>query len=220
MTATTSVEGFDPTTLARFELHSVGDDGVAAPDIAAAPWADSAPAASKVELALSAAEGLVWARIDPLPGGLVRTERSEEAVAGFRVVRRRLGAALAMVVQRERVLVNGAPALPLAVLAVKDSVLMAPGRHFFVTQRLKAFVGPPPAHALKKPCPFCHIPITEDTRIYLCPCGSAYHYETADSHHQVEESERLNCFSKIEKCQSCLRRLTLDEFLEWDPASM
>jgi hypothetical protein len=215
-----TLDVFDPLNLGRFELHSLAGDGDAPLDVAASPWADERPAASKAEAAIAPEEGVVWLRLNKTNEGLSRTRNCGEAAAGFRVVRRRLGSALAMVVQNEGVLVNGAPALPLAVLSVKDSIVLGPGRHFYVTQRLKPYLGSPPQHVLNKPCPFCQIPIADDTRIYLCPCGAPYHYETAESHAHVGESERLNCFGKIEKCLACGRRLTLDEFLEWDPATL
>ena len=211
---------FDPLNLGRFELHAVSGGGREAADLAAAPWGAEPSARSTAEAVISAADGVTWTRLNEPDAGLSRAPSPDEAVAGFRVVRRRLGAALAMFVQGEGVLVNGIPALPLAILSVKDSVVLAPGRHFYVTQRLKPYIGAPPEHVLNKPCPFCQIPLTDDTRVYLCPCGAAYHYETAESHGHVEESERLNCFGKIEKCHSCSRRLSLEEFLEWDPATM
>ncbi len=210
---------FDPLNLGRFELHTLADKSEAPADIAASPWAEQQPPASYAEATIAPDDQLVWVRLNKTNEGLSRTRNRDEAVAGFRVVRRRLGSALAMIVQGEGVLVNGVPALPLAVLSVKDSVVLGPGRHFYVTQRLQPYLGPPPQHVLNKPCPFCQIPITDDTRIYLCPCGAPYHYETAESHPQVEASERLNCYAKIEKCLSCGRRLTLEEFLEWDPAT-
>ncbi len=213
-------ESFDPLNLGRFELHALIANGEASADIAASPWADAVQPVTKAEISLTADDGVVWARLNKSNEGLSRTRNQEEAVAGFRVVRRRLGAALAMVVQGDGVLVNGAPALPLAVLSVKDSLVLGPGRHFYVTQRLKAYLGPPPQHVLNKPCPFCQIPITDDTRVYVCPCGAAYHDETAESHAQIEPSERLSCVGKIDKCLSCGRRLTYDEFLEWDPATL
>jgi len=217
--AAKSVDTFDPLNLGRFELHAVSGGGGDA-DLAAAPWGAEAPARSKAEAVISPEDGVAWTRLKETDEGLIRILSREEAVAGFRVVRRRLGAALAMIVQGEGVLVNGVPALPLAILSVKDSLVLAPGRHYYVTQRLKPYIGTPPGHVLNKPCPFCQIPLTDDTRIYLCPCGAAYHYETAESHPDVEESERLNCFGKIEKCLSCSRRLSLEEFLEWDPATV
>lgn len=215
-----TLDTFDPLNLGRFELHATVGDGAEHADVASLPWIDEAPPTTKAEVTVSYEEGVVWARLNKTNEGLSRTRNRDEAAAGFRIVRRRLGSALAMITQGEGVLVNGVQALPLAVLSVKDSVVLAPGRHFYVTQRLKPYIGAPPQHVLNKPCPFCQIPITDDTRIYLCPCGAPYHYETAESHGQVEESERLNCYGKIEKCLSCSRRLTLEEFLEWDPATM
>jgi hypothetical protein len=218
-TAAKTADKFDPLDLGRFELHSVAGDS-AGEEIAASPWADAAPPASIAEATVAAGDGLIWVRLNAEGEGLSRTQNRAEAAAGFRVVRRRLGASLAMLSQSEGVLVNGVPALPLSVLSVKDSIVLAPGKHFYVTQRLKPYIGSPPQHVLNKPCPFCQIPITDDTRIYLCPCGAPYHYETAESHAQVEETERLNCLEKIEKCLSCGRKLTLEEFLEWDPATV
>lgn len=214
------LDSFDPLNLGRFELHSLAGDAEAPTDVASSPWADHRAPVTRTEAGVSPADGVVWLRLNKTNEGLSRTKSREEAVVGLRMVRRRLGSALAMVVQGEGVLVNGMPALPFVVLSVKDSIVLAPGRHFYVTQRLKPYIGPPPKHVLNKPCPFCQIPITEDTRIYLCPCGAAYHYETAESHAAVEESERLNCFGKIEKCLSCGKGLTLEEFLEWDPATV
>lgn len=211
---------FDPLNLGRFELHALAGDNQAPDELAAAPWADHRSPPSRAKAVIAPDDRLVWVQFAPTGNGLSRTEQREEAVAGFCVVRRRLGSALAMIVQGEGVLVNGAAALPLSVLSVKDSVVLGPGRHFYVTQRLRPHFGSPPQFLLNKLCPLCQIPITNDTRIYLCPCGAPYHHETAESHPQVEAGERLDCYAKVEKCLSCGRRLTFEEFLEWDPAEV
>jgi hypothetical protein len=218
MTTAKTAEIFDPLDLGRFELHSVAGGAAREDEAFASPWSGLASPGSTADGAIATRDGLVWLRVNDEGQGLLRTEHPQEATAGFRVVRRRLGAALAMVAQAEGVLVNGVPALPLSVLSVKDSIVLAPGKHYYVTQRLKPYVGSPPQHVLNKSCPFCQIPIADDTRIYLCPCGAPYHFETAESHAPVEEAERLNCLEKVEKCLACGRKLTLEEFLEWDPA--
>jgi hypothetical protein len=179
----------------------------------------SAPAAP-APLAVSPAETLL-VTVDGTSGELRKTENSSQAVAAFRTVRRgRMGNALAMLALGEDILVNGLPALPLAVLAPKDSITLGPGSLCYITERIKPFVGQPSGDLLKQKCPFCRLLTDASTRIVTCQCGAAYHWETADSHPQTPENDRLRCFEKIHNCLSCGRQLSKEETLIWDPATL
>ena len=69
-------------------------------------------------------------------------------------------------------------------------------------------------------CPFCKIAITADARVATCRCGVVYHDETAESHPEIPEQDRLNCLSKVRACLSCSRTVTLEESLVWDPGTL
>jgi hypothetical protein len=111
------------------------------------------------------------------------------------------------------------PALPLCVLAAKDALVLGPGLHSYVTERVIPYVGPPPAAFLGQRCPACRIPFDETTRVATHRCGVAYHAETEESHSDVAPDDRLQCIEKVQSCLSCGRRVTLVEELVWDPAT-
>jgi hypothetical protein len=146
---------------------------------------------------------------------------ASRAVAVFRMVRRgRMGSALAMISQAGDVLVNGLPALPLSVLAPKDSITLGPSCLCFITERIKPHVGQPSGEQLTQKCPFCRLVTDSSTRVVTCLCGAAYHWETPESHPNTTENDRLRCFEKIQNCLSCGRQLSKEETLVWDPATL
>src|SRR5579859_695366 len=178
------------------------------------------PTAPPAPLVVSPADTL-FVTVDADTGQIGRAQRPAEAVAAFRMVRRgHMGNALAMLALGEDILVNGLPALPLAVLAPKDSITLQPGRLCYITERIKPFIGQPSGEHLKQKCPFCRLVTDATTRIVTCQCGAAYHWETAESHPQTPENDRLHCFDKIHNCLSCGRPLTKEESLIWDPATL
>jgi hypothetical protein len=159
--------------------------------------------------------------VDPDTGWPRADEDKSKARAVFRMVRRgRMGNALAMIAHAEDILVNGLPALPLSVLAPKDSITLGCSCLCYVTERIKPFVGQPGGEQLTQKCPFCRLVTDASTRIVTCMCGAAYHWETAESHPQSPENDRLRCFEKIQNCLSCGRQLSKEETLVWDPATL
>lgn len=158
--------------------------------------------------------------VDPRSGEILPRDDPADAVAAVRVVERRFSSVLALRALRDGILVNGVPALSLTTLAPRDTVLLSPGALGYVTERIRPYVGPPDVEHLGKKCPVCRLKIVAATRIVAHRCGVAYHHESAESHPDVNDEDRLKCFSQIEKCLSCGRIATLNETLSWDPAEV
>lgn len=203
----------------RFEIHSAGgcqDQG----DNEQLPWRAMAPPDPPPPFTVTESDGLVWATLDPSSGQLERVESREQATLSLRVARRKLNAELVLIALREPVLVNGIPAPPLMVLAIGDSVVLGPGRLAHITERVVPFVGRPAGELIGRKCAHCRIPASAETRVVTHRCGALYHCETAESHPEVSEGDRLNCYEKVSACLSCKRELTQQPYLAWDPRSL
>jgi hypothetical protein len=213
-----------------FELQSFGGRSHVETDLAdtehgafGVPWQDEPHRSGSVLVFVadeSQQENAVWVGVDKETNCPCRASGEQDSVATFSVIKRRLGPALCMTVHRAGVLVNGLPALDFSVLRPRDSLVIAPGIHSYVTERVRPYVGTPAQELIGKKCPFCRIPVTNDTRIVTCRCGVVYHHETEASHGAIAEKDRLNCLSKIRLCMSCSRPVTLEEYLVWDPGTL
>ena len=209
-----------------FELHAVQIAAEEQTDVWSLPWQESQQkeAASKRLLSLTATDGMVWLDVDEKRRELRRVARGKKASLGLQVLKRTLSEELALVQQgQQHMQINATPAMRFALVNTKDSLLLAPGFLAFVTQRIQPHVGSPTAAMIAQKtlkCPFCQMNFTEDTRVVSCRCGCVYHDETAKSHPELAENDRLNCFEKVKGCcLNCHRPLTLDEYLVWDPAA-
>jgi hypothetical protein len=123
----------------------------------------------------------------------------------------------------EEVLVNGAPALRLAILGPRDSIFVVKaGLLLYVTERFHPFVGCPTEESglLGQECPACAMEIEMEppTHVVTCRCGAVYHHETEESHPKLPPQERLDCFRKTKACLRCKQGLTIQEKIVWDPA--
>ncbi|MFV1965913.1 MAG: hypothetical protein ACC628_10850, partial [Pirellulaceae bacterium] len=105
-------------------------------------------------------------------------------------------------------------------LGTRDSVRLGACELYYVTQRITPHVGQPTEDIIGQKCPVCAIEIDKNTSVVTCRCSAVYHDETVDSHPDVDEQDRLNCFEKIKTCLSCGREVTSEEYLEWDPTEM
>lgn len=204
----------------QHELHPAGSLAAAPLEPEGLAWHEAQPVPPLPPLSVNEAEGTVWVTVDPRTGRLERAADAGTAAAGFRTVRRRLKNDLAMLALRPGILVNGLPALPLTVLTVKDSIVLAPGCLAYVTERVRPFSGTPPAELLGRPCPLCRMPVDAKTRIVICQCGAPYHHETEASHPDLPEDDRLRCFERVKICLSCNRPVTADEYLAWGPSDL
>lgn len=213
---------FEKSKSLLFEIHAtrIGQDEPYDPN--SFPW-DSKKKKEEARskpLTICESDGLVWARDDSRSKSLERVRDSSDATVGFRFVRHRGKAALAMLPRTDGALVNGRPALPLAILSVKDCLVLGHAVHAYVTERVRPYIGPPPAEYLSKQCPFCRIPFTPETELVTCRCGAAYHYERNGPGKSEDADEPLMCFEKARRCLACERPLVLEEYLEWDPAKL
>ena len=201
-----------------FEIHTSLPGQVGAGE--SLPGLEPVPAIPPSVLAITEGEGSVGVALNPQGHGLMQAAQSEDAVLEVRVVRQRMSAYLALLPLRPDVLVNSLPVSGLAVLTSGDSLVPAPGCLCHITERVRPYIGPPVGDLLRKKCPFCLLPLTAQTRIFVCRCGAPYHHETAESHPKMIEEERLRCFEKVRACLSCSRAIVAEEYLVWDPRSL
>ncbi len=221
------------TSQSVFELHSYAGHLAAGLDQADDDWLavmplhtdqeDQRPSAAVLQFSVdeSLDAGAVWIAIDKATGCPCRVGDQQDAVASFAVIKRRLGLALSMTTaDHAGVLVNGLPALGFTVLSPRDSVVLSPGVHSYLTERIRPHVGAPTEAMIGVRCPFCKLAITGDTFVATCRCGVVYHDEDAESHPAIPEEDRLNCVQKVRACLSCSRPVTLEESLVWDPGTL
>lgn len=173
-----------------FEIHPAGLGA----DEPSAVWAYSQarPVPALLPLAVAEPDKTLWVTVERATGQIQQTADAAAALAGFRLVHRRLGAALAMLAMADGILVNGLSALPLSVLTTRDSVTLAPGCLYYVTERIRPFLGAPTGELLGKKCPLCRLAPDPQSRVLVCVCGAPYHWETAGSHPQTPEKDRLH----------------------------
>jgi len=182
------------------------------------PWHETGESAecSSPPLVVGKDDGLVWVKVDDSPRRVVKVSCAEEADVGLQSLVAGKKKVLGLLPLRPGILVNAVPALPFSALTTRDNFLL-PGCIAYVTTRIQPFVGRPPQELLGKDCIFCAIPLEKRTRVVVCHCGQAVHYESADSHPGVAEEDRLCCFEQVKNCLACSRTLTLEPYLLWDP---
>jgi len=100
--------------------------------------------------------------------------------------------------------VNGEAAPSTVVLAPGDWFRCGAGPVVRVALFNRPQLGPPPASALGKPCPFCKVPFTTATTCLTCPCGVVVHCEP-------DEKDGLHCAQELRVCPVCKRTLSQDE---------
>jgi len=201
-----------------FEIYPVflGDRGNSEP--AHLPWheAGESTESSVAPLVVGQGDGWVWAKIDAARRQISKASGPEEADVGLRSLAVGKKRVLGFLPLRPGTLVNALPALPFSALTTRDNFLL-PGCIAYVTTRIQLFVGRPPQELLGRECIFCQIPVEKGTRVVVCHCGQAVHYETKASHPDVAEEDRLCCFEQVKNCLACSRTLILDPYLLWDP---
>jgi hypothetical protein len=165
---------------------------------------------------VSKEDGWVWAKIDAARRQISKASGPEKADVGLQSLVAGNKTYLGFLPLRPGTLVNALPALPFSALTTRDNFLL-PGCIAYVTTRIQLFVGRPPQELLGRECIFCQIPVEKGTRVVVCHCGQAVHFESEDSHPDVAEEDRLCCFEQVKHCLACSRTLTLEPYLLWDP---
>jgi hypothetical protein len=211
----------------QFEWHRAGGLPTAGNADGPLPWKPPDDTPSEPVLAVGESDGLVYLTFDDGSGTFTRRDRFEPGGFALMVRRRHFTPVLAMLSDRDDVLINALPSLPFSVLRLKDSLAVgSPGHRFYVTARFTPYIGPPTPDMIGKRCPLCKIPIQAaeagqpETRVVTCRCGAVFHAETAESHPGVPEEDRLDCFSKASLCPCCQSVLSSDEVLVWDPTTI
>lgn len=77
-----------------------------------------------------------------------------------------------------RLRVNGLPAPDVAVLQVGDELHAGGGPPLYVTEYRSPRIETPAGELLERACEVCRLPLTPETRVYVCHhCGSPMHLE-------------------------------------------
>ena len=162
---------------------------------------------------MSPGEG--WRRFAVVDNALAPVEDPSRAVFAARVIPRNFGIALGLLAHRDGLLVNATPALRFSLLDVKSTIVV-PGVDaiFYVAEKIKPYVGAPPAEILGQECPICKIPFDAQTRVGACRCRQFYHFETRESHPQTPDKDRLECFQQTKVCR-CGATLMTEEQFTW-----
>jgi hypothetical protein len=209
----------------QFELHQTALLAGDAAPVDQLPWKATQTDQLAERFVVSGKGGVVWAAIG---GGKLRAVNGPDgAVFGLRAVYRGFTPRLALVALVDGVLVNGARAPRLAVLAPRDTVVLfgvEPALMLYVTERFRPFVGAATEDTglLGQECPACAIEIQSEpaTHVATCRCGAVYHHETEETHPGLPPDERLDCLTKAGFCLRCKEKLTTEEKLVWDPATL
>ena len=179
-------------------------------------------AAPRMRVALQIPEGqTVRAVVDHASGRLVPAADDAQQAMSFCSVPRKLSHQLAMFDHPGGALVDGLPALRLALLGAKSMLVLPDGCVTYVTERIVPYVGPPSDQMIKarQKCAYCKLPFDESTRVVSHRCGAVYHDETAETHPDVTEKDRLGCLQQIGHCLCCRRPISLEPYLVWDPST-
>ncbi len=204
-----------------FELHPAPLLSQAPQENADLHWQPEQESRKEPPIRITGKDDFFWARMDPDRGTLEPAQGPEEATVGFRMVSRRISTDLVMVTSEDHVLVNGVPALKLAVLGPRDSVMLGSNRMFYVTKRVRPHVGLPTQDMLEEKCPFCRIPISENIPVVTCSCGAIYHNEPPEENDlHASTNPPLGCFQRVNNCLKCGRELSLQEYLVWNPEAL
>ncbi|NOX56213.1 MAG: hypothetical protein GXP27_17575 [Planctomycetes bacterium] len=176
-------------------------------------------ASQRPDLVIPEDRSVLWARWSESQQRLEPTNSRHDAELGFYVLRSQFANRLAVITIKQPILVNGLPALSLAVAATQDTLTVGKVT-FYVTERIRPHVGQPTEEMVGLKCPMCRIAVDVDSIIVACRCGAVYHHETEDSRPELQADERLNCLDQIRVCLACGRPVVTEEFLVWDPQTL
>jgi hypothetical protein len=110
---------------------------------------------------------------------------------------------------------NGAPAPRLTRLASADRIDLPAGVTLHVARERCGAPGAVPADLVGESCGLCRVPLTPETRVWICDaCGAAMHLEPED----VPEQTRLTCALLASVCTQCQGPIDLGTGLDHVPA--
>ena len=169
---------------------------------------------------LTASEGVVWGeRAGDEVSTITKAARPGRGphVVGFKIVRQPVGSKL-LVITPDGALVNGLPALPVAVVQSGDLLSLGGVLHY-VSERIRPCVGrPTEAMIASGTCGRCRLPFDERSWVCACGrCGSVQHMELDDKTPHLAKGDRLMCFGH--RCPACNLPTSTDPFLTFDPHS-
>ncbi len=111
---------------------------------------------------------------------------------------------------RNRPMINGVPAPPIALLNVKDDILFPNAFEFLahVSIYTRPRLGPVPENRIGSKCPLCRSTLLENTPTYTCyRCGQAIHYKL----HGNADSDALDCANVCDNCPVCRAPIYIDD---------
>lgn len=148
----------------------------------------------------------------------VRSSRRRSKAAGAQVVMEPLSIdgrprLLAIAPPALRLRINGLPAPGIAVLRLGDELHVGGGPSLYVTEYRRPRIEVPSGELLERSCEVCRLPLTAETRVYLCSsCGSPLHLEGPERPPDV----RLQC-ARMGDCPGCGTPVSTASGYAWRP---
>ncbi|MFQ5503614.1 MAG: hypothetical protein ACE5F1_02325 [Planctomycetota bacterium] len=99
--------------------------------------------------------------------------------------------------------INGRVAPAVAVLRARDELALGTDALLEVALGGASYIGKPRGKQLGASCPVCLETFTENTTVYVCECGVAFHVEGEE----VPPDKRLECLLLLRSCPECHRAL-------------
>lgn len=207
---------------ATFELHSRStaallDSGAGT---SAATPEDESPPRAVFEIPTEA-PGVLWGGGDrQSPGRLSAAEAgSPERMLGLRTAPRPVGTAL-VVLLPEGALINGVPAMRMAVLHARDLLSLPDGSEHYVTERVVPHFGFAVDGQMGEKCGVCRTRIEPGAFVISCRCGAVMHWETPETTPDKPTDDRWDCAVQLKTCLVCGQKLTREPYLVWDPQDL
>ncbi len=112
-----------------------------------------------------------------------------------------------------RVRLNGLKMPPVALLQVRDQLQVDVTGTLHVTELRSGGAVPPSPAQVGTPCGVCRLPVTAQSRVYVCQCGVLLHLEGAP----IPAEDRLECALVGDTCPSCTTEIVSEGGHVWLP---
>ena len=173
---------------------------------------DSSPAAGNlITIEIPDRGGLLTVDDNCLPRIVQRYCCSKENIFVFQPIWNSSGSHLLMVCpDRNRPMINGIPAPPIALLNVKDDILFPNALEFMahVSIYTRPRLGPVPEYRIGRQCPLCRSLLLKNMLTYTCyQCGQAVHYKLNGD----ADSDALDCANVCDNCPVCRTPIYLED---------
>jgi hypothetical protein len=155
--------------------------------------------------------GLLMVEDNCLPRIADRHSYGEDNIFVFQPIWNNSDSHLLMVCPgRNRPIINGILAPPIALLNVKDDILFPNAFEFMahVSIYTRPRLGPAPENRIGRQCPLCRSKLLKNTLTYTCyRCGQVIHYKG----NGYAESDTLDCANISDNCPVCRAQIYLND---------